>query len=75
LDQSERTLDLAWHGKFLLSPFLKIQETPADRNRPRYTCNFFNYNGVAFVPVTGLYDFVTSYPQWVKKKLGSSARD
>ena len=43
--------------------------------RPRYTCDFFNYSGVAHVPVTGLHDFVTTYDKWVKKKLGQGARD
>ncbi len=30
---------------------------------------------MAFVPENGLYDFVTKYQQFVKKKLGSNARD
>ena len=53
----------------------KILQTPTDISRPRYTCNYFNDENISFLPVTGLFDFVTHYGKYVTKRLGASKRD
>lgn len=54
---------------------MQILELPQDSVRPRYTVNFFEYNGISYVAVNALYDFVACYHQWAKKKLGHKAID
>ncbi len=68
---------MAGNCKLRLPLPIQILEQPdyGNQSRPRYKCNFFNSNDIAFVPENGLFDFVTKYHQYVKKKLGSSARD
>jgi hypothetical protein len=39
----------------------QVKQIPTDGNRPRYTCIFFNDDNIAYVPLTGLYDFVQTY--------------
>ena len=50
-------------------------EVPGEEVRPRYKVNFFNNNDVAFVALSGLYDFVINYKQWAPKKFSQSNRD
>lgn len=44
-----------WPGTILEQPDF------GNQSRPRYKCNFFNSNDIAFVPENGLFDFVTKY--------------
>jgi hypothetical protein len=71
LDKSQRLFYLAWYRKLLVLNDLSLQilQLPSKQPRPKFEVSFFNDDKLAYVPSSGLFDFVKDFHKWVPKKL------